>query len=221
MQVSINMAQSIDGKIASRLRGPVKLGSNYDSLRMKEIRALHDIIIMGARTFEAYPKPLLVNKSTLVRARVRKGYEPEPATGVVSSKLNFLANSEWEKSSYLRLAFCGKSPQKTALNRLRKNGVFIARSKSENLDPRDILKVCQDLGFDRVLLEGGGELNALFLEHNLVDRLFITLCPLLIGGRDAPTIFEGNGFLPKEFPRFRLSEAKKKGDELYLIYNRK
>ncbi|MGZ3742201.1 MAG: dihydrofolate reductase family protein, partial [Bdellovibrionota bacterium] len=48
MRVSVNMAMSMDGKIATKARGPMKLGSEYDSRRMSEIRSHHDAVINGS-----------------------------------------------------------------------------------------------------------------------------------------------------------------------------
>jgi diaminohydroxyphosphoribosylaminopyrimidine deaminase/5-amino-6-(5-phosphoribosylamino)uracil reductase len=44
-----------------------------------------------------------------------------------------------------------------------------------------------------VLLEGGGEVHAAFLEAGLVDRVALFVAPLLLGGRDAPTVVGGAG----------------------------
>ena len=47
---------------------------------------------------------------------------------------------------------------------------------------------------DRLLVEGGGELNWEFARLDLIDELFVTVAPTLLGGRDAPTLLEGAGF---------------------------
>jgi diaminohydroxyphosphoribosylaminopyrimidine deaminase/5-amino-6-(5-phosphoribosylamino)uracil reductase len=53
------------------------------------------------------------------------------------------------------------------------------------------------------LLEGGGELNAGFLEAGLVDRVAVFVAPMLLGGDDAPTPVGGPGRGLKE--AFRLT----------------
>ena len=50
------------------------------------------------------------------------------------------------------------------------------------------------MGISRLLVEGGGETAACFLESGEVDEIYFFLAPLLIGGRDAKTAFEGRGF---------------------------
>ncbi len=49
------------------------------------------------------------------------------------------------------------------------------------------------LGLDSVMLEGGGTLNAAFLQAGLVDKLMLFMAPKLIGGRQALSFFEGQG----------------------------
>lgn len=43
------------------------------------------------------------------------------------------------------------------------------------------------------MIEGGGQINASFLEQQLVDKLVIYMAPKLIGGRLSPSFFGGEG----------------------------
>ena len=49
-------------------------------------------------------------------------------------------------------------------------------------------------GVKRVLCEGGGRLNDSLLRAGVVDEVNLTICPLILGGQDAPTIADGIGF---------------------------
>ena len=44
-----------------------------------------------------------------------------------------------------------------------------------------------------LLVEGGGTLHTALLEKKLVDKMFITLSPKLIGGNNSPSFFHGKG----------------------------
>jgi 5-amino-6-(5-phosphoribosylamino)uracil reductase len=71
----------------------------------------------------------------------------------------------------------------------------------------------------RLLCEGGGGLNELLFRHDVVDEVYLTLCPLLFGGRDAPTMADGKGVASlAEATRLRLKSLKRVGDELLLLY---
>lgn len=218
MKVSINMAASIDGKIAQKARGPIKLGSAYDSRRMAEIRAEHDVVINGATTFQAHPFPLHISAKDLCKKRLRKGWPEQPVSAIVSSMLAIPRHTPWEKSKAERWVFCGAKASYKVQKELELAGVRVVRSKSLRPTPREILKAFQSAGLERVLLEGGGEFNASFLEKKLVDRIYLTLAPLLLGGAESPTFFEGRGL--KHFQRMRLKQCRNRKGELYLIYER-
>lgn len=233
MQFSINMASSIDGKIATDKRGAVKLGSNFDTQRMREIRGEHDAIVMGAGTFAVHPYVLEINDKKICKKRRQRGFTHEPATVIISTKLNFPSHTPFEK--YLnqdrselptrRIIICGNGAPQNRIRRLTKSGVEVIQLKGAQVGAKSIAGVLKKCGFKRVLLEGGGELNASFLEAKLVKKIYLTLCPILIGGRGSPTIFEGKGFsmvgAPKgRFPKFRLKECRRVKNELYLIFTR-
>jgi riboflavin-specific deaminase-like protein len=221
MRVSINMAMSMDGKIATKARGPMKLGSAYDSRRMSEIRSHHDAVINGSSTFKAYPFPLHVRGKDLLEERRARGQVAQPISAVVSSRLYLPRNSPWElEKDHERWVFCGREASVARTRSLEKNGVRVIRARGLRPGPREILATFEAAGATRILLEGGGEFNASFLQLGLVDRIHLTLTPFVIGGKDSPTWCEGAGFSLEKFPRFRLAEVHQETDELYLTYEK-
>jgi len=65
-----------------------------------------------------------------------------------------------------------------------KNGEICLASLLEALAQREI---------SSLLVEGGGTLNYGFLKENLVDKVYMFIAPLLCGGKEAVTPFEGKG----------------------------
>ena len=73
-------------------------------------------------------------------------------------------------------------------------------------------------GIERLLIEGGAELNWQCFQADLIDELFLTLAPTLLGGRDAPTPVDGQGFGMADQRRLELLEIGHHEGELYLRY---
>ncbi|MGZ4886811.1 MAG: RibD family protein, partial [Candidatus Aminicenantales bacterium] len=78
---------------------------------------------------------------------------------------------------------------------LRKKGVEVALI-DRPLENGGLEAVLAELGrreIAGVLVEGGGRLETNFIERRLADKIVLTLSPNLIGGRNAPGFFGGEG----------------------------
>ena len=79
-----------------------------------------------------------------------------------------------------------------------------------------------DFGVKRLLCEGGGELNDALFRANLIDEIHLTICPKIFGGRNAPTISDGQG-LPKLAlaKNFKFVSIRPEKSELFTTFLRK
>jgi len=77
-------------------------------------------------------------------------------------------------------------------------------------------------GVNRLLCEGGGELNDALFRAALVDEIHLTICPKIFGGRLAPTMADGLGFEQLAgAARFELTSKKRKKAELFTVFSRR
>lgn len=58
-----------------------------------------------------------------------------------------------------------------------------------------LTKLKADYGCERITIQTGGTLNGLFLREKLFDYLDIIVAPVLIGGKDTPTLIDGKSLL--------------------------
>ena len=79
--------------------------------------------------------------------------------------------------------------------------------KYDNLDilyyeELDLTRLLEDLyskyNAERVTIQSGGNLNGLFLRNNLIDYVNIVIAPLLVGGKDVPTLIDGEAISNSE-----------------------
>ena len=86
----------------------------------------------------------------------------------------------------------------------------------------DVLRLLEWLAVERgcatIVCEGGGILVANLFAARAVDELYLTIVPRVLGGANAPTSIEGDGFEPDAIPDGRLARVDRVGDELFLLY---
>jgi len=76
------------------------------------------------------------------------------------------------------------------------------------------------MGVRRLLVLGGSELNAQWLQNNLIDELFITIAPKVKLGRDVPTYADGVPLPRAQIQRYQVVECHVVNDEVFLRYRR-
>jgi riboflavin-specific deaminase-like protein len=87
--------------------------------------------------------------------------------------------------------------------------------------PRTLRWLREKWKVQRLLCEGGGELNDALFRARLVDELHLTVCPKIFGGRHAPTIAEGIGLGKlSAAENFELKSAKRVAAEIFLTFRK-
>ncbi|XZO00127.1 MAG: RibD family protein [Microcoleus sp.] len=95
---------------------------------------------------------------------------------------------------------------------------LIANTIDGEIDWIEAFQQLEALGIKRLAILGGGKLVASVLAVGLIDELWLTVCPLILGGADAPTPVEGKGFLADLAPKLELLAVKQVGSEVFLHY---
>ena len=84
----LNVAMSLDGKIASRRRELPRFPSRSDRRMMDRVRARADAVLVGAGTLRAADFPLRIRSATLRRQRLAAGRPGQPLNILLSSSLD-------------------------------------------------------------------------------------------------------------------------------------
>jgi diaminohydroxyphosphoribosylaminopyrimidine deaminase/5-amino-6-(5-phosphoribosylamino)uracil reductase len=93
------------------------------------------------------------------------------------------------------VALTEKTPA-ARIEALRKHGIHIipCPEKDKGIDLPFLMLRLAEHGIDSVLLEGGGTLNFTALRDGIVDKVYTFVAPKIIGGKEAPTPVEGEGY---------------------------
>ncbi|UCF67560.1 MAG: dihydrofolate reductase family protein [Acidobacteriota bacterium] len=218
-----NLAMSLDGKIDSAYGEGGGFSSRLDRDRVDELRSESDALVVGARTVRAEDPPLHVRDPARRHRRAAAGRSEQLVVVVVSRSGRLPSDARFlrEPAAARLLAVPAQLDPETLAPlapHLEAGRLELLRAGESLVDPRRVVSALARYDCQRILVEGGGELVASFLEADLLDELRITLCPTLIGGRQAPTPVGGEGWRLASRRRLRLSELERAGDELFLRY---
>lgn len=212
------MAMSLDGRITTRRRERITLGTRHDRRLMDVLRAEHDAVIVGSGTVRHDGYPILVRDAGIRRKRVRERGEAHPLNVVMSGSLDLSPRAPFfGHDDTRRVVYTGARAPRARITRLSRVAEVV-RLPGRTPAPETVLEDLRGRGCRKVLVEGGGEIHFAFVRDGLVDDIYVTVTPRLIGGVDAPSILDGKGFLRDEHVRLRLVTCRRVANELFLHY---
>lgn len=221
--VLINMSMSADGKIANQSRSIHTFGSARDLRNLYQLRATADAILSGARTIEDTGATLGNGGETFRRARLRDGLTEYPIRVVVSGRASISPEAPiWKHRFSPILVSVQSNAPVSRLRRLQEMADAVHVSEGSALDVASLLRWLRvERGVTRLLVEGGAEVNGAFFMAGLVDEVHLTLCPIVLGGRTAPTLADGEGLPLDRAFGMTISRCKRVGQEVFLTLVRR
>jgi 2,5-diamino-6-(ribosylamino)-4(3H)-pyrimidinone 5'-phosphate reductase len=217
MEVVVNAATSVDGKLSTRERRQVRISGEADFDRVDRLRAAADAVLVGVGTALADDPHLGVKSEDRRVERLRNGRPANPARVVADSRARTppdatLLNDDAE--TFLLISAAAPEDRVAAL---REAGATVIEAGAERVDLTAALDALADEGVDRLLVEGGGELIYSLFAAGLVDEVSVFVGSLVIGGREAPTLADGEGFVD-DFPALDLVAVDRLDDGVVLNY---
>ena len=210
--VILSGAISVDGKIATKT-GDSKLSSKQDSIRLHKLRSKVDAILVGKNTV-LVDNPLLTVRHTIGKNPTRIILDSK---GILSNKSKILQTSDKVKT----IIVVSKQISKLNLEKLNKFPVEIIIAGKNSINIKLLLKKLLEKKIKTILVEGGGTINWEFVKHNIFDELIITMSPFIIGGDDAVSLVEGEGFTKiSKSPNLRLKSTKRLKNHFVLHYTK-
>lgn len=205
--VTLKMAQSLDGRIASA-SGDSKWITDEEARAYGHLlRARNDAILIGVGTALADDPELT--------CRVPRLEKQSPMRVMLDTRLKL---NEWSKLA--------QSARETPTlvyttsdggGALKASGVEVVRVSKDARGRPDIGAVLNDLasrGVTRLLVEGGSTVHATFLNRGLADRLEVFRAPIMLGSAGRPAVDALAALGLDEAPRFVPLERRTLGNDL-------
>jgi 2,5-diamino-6-(ribosylamino)-4(3H)-pyrimidinone 5'-phosphate reductase len=207
--VFINAAMSADGKIASRKREQFTLSGKADFARVDELRSACDAIMVGIGTVLSDNPSLTVKSTELREKRKEKGLPENPARVVIDSRARTPPDADlFKKGEGERIIITSEAADPERLETLKKKADILVAGR-EKVSLRTALEKLKEKGYHRIMVEGGATLNWSLLHEGLVDEIYTFISNQIIGGAQAPTLVDGEGFAePGETVKLSLLSAE-------------
>ncbi len=182
--VTLKMAQSLDGKIATRT-GDSKWISSENSRRLvHQLRKEADAVMVGAGTV-LRDDPLLTARLAVSSLRFAAS---RPIKIIVDSKLRIPLNSKiFSKKSPAKtiIATTNLSPKKRIRQFQKKNAeILIVNNTNGRVNLKALMKMLAKKGIINILAEGGANLAASLLDEGFVDKVLFFIAPKIIGNKN-------------------------------------
>jgi len=206
--VILKMAMSLDGKIATH-KGDSRWISSPASRRLvHKLRAESDAVLVGANT--------AVRDNPYLTAH---GAGRDPLRIVLDPHLRTRPNLRvyGEEGRTMIITASSSNPEKIKI--LESKGVQILRTplNKGRIKLKEVLRLIAKYDVSQLLVEGGGNTAWSFVREGLVDEILFFVAPIMIGGVNAITSVEGEGFARiKNSFRLNLVSVGRIGNDILI-----
>jgi len=213
MRVTLKLATSLDGKIATASGESRWITGPAAREQAHRLRAMHSAVLVGVQTVMADDPELTVRLGGNV------GFQP--CRVVLDSRQRIPSASKLVKgASRLRTIVLTIQPSNKRLTDAGVEVLTVAEMDGR-VDPRAALEALETmLPIATVMIEGGGQVAASFLSLGLIDAVEWFRAPIALGEEGRPSI---GAFVLKDLaaaPRLRRVSVEALGDDLWERYER-
>ncbi|WP_413376751.1 bifunctional diaminohydroxyphosphoribosylaminopyrimidine deaminase/5-amino-6-(5-phosphoribosylamino)uracil reductase RibD [Alkalihalobacillus sp. 1P02AB] len=183
--VTLKSGITLDGKIATYSSDSKWITSEEARLDVHHLRNENMAILVGVNT--------VIKDNPELTARIPNGRNPIRV--IVDSTLKIPIDSKVIQDNQAETwIFTSESYDCDKQKTLIALGKKVIATKGKNtVDLTELVEILGENSISSLLIEGGGAINASFLESQLIDKIILYFAPKLIGGKLAPTFLEGVG----------------------------
>ncbi len=180
---------TVDGKIATH-QGDSAISSKDDLIRVHKLRDSVDGIIVGISTV------LADNPRLTIRLGRKQPKEKHLTRIIIDSMGRIPLDSQILRtaSKIKTIVAVTKLAHMNVRRKIKKTGAIVIVAGTNTVDLKRVLWTIQKMGIKKILVEGGGEINWSLFSLGIVNELIVTIAPKIVGGRQATTLVEGEGY---------------------------
>lgn len=182
--VTLKSGITLDGKIASHTNNSKWITSAEARQDVHKLRNENQAILVGVNTV-IHDDPELTTRIPNGRNPIRVVMDSTLKIPLDSKVLNDHQAETW--------VFTTENHVKEKKVQIEELGAKVFITSTSQVNPVRVLEILGENLVSSLLIEGGGTINAAFLENKLVDKAIFYMAPKLIGGKESPSFFGGQG----------------------------
>ncbi|MGA9909378.1 MAG: dihydrofolate reductase family protein, partial [Nitrososphaeraceae archaeon] len=166
MHVILNAAMSVDGKIATR-SGDSSISSIVDLKRVHRLRTTVDAIMIGIQT--------VLTDDPMLDVRFAKTKKKNPARIIIDSTARISLHSRILKTANEIHTVVAVTTRASIakIHKIESTGAQVLVTGEKIVNIRSVFRHLERLGFNRILVEGGGEINWSVLNLGMIDEMIV------------------------------------------------
>lgn len=202
--VILNSAMSLDGRIGKKGQ-QIVFSNRIDNYRVHELRGSVDAVMVDVETIMK-DNPSLSSPS---------GEKKPPVKVIVDKTCDVPLDSKVIEDDDNVIVVVSSAAPKGRIERLMnvREGIEVLPSGRSTVNLENLLWTLYERGIGKVLLEGGSSLNRRMLDDGLVNEIYLTVAPTLIG--EGISFFESKEKVKIELT---LEGILQFGDQVVLHY---
>jgi 3,4-dihydroxy 2-butanone 4-phosphate synthase/GTP cyclohydrolase II len=205
-RVTLTYAQSLDGSIAAQSGRPLPLSGTESLQYTHQLRAAHDAILVGIGT--------VLSDNPRLNVRLASGASPRPI--VLDSELRCPIEARCLEVVRRPIVITTDRAEPNRRRALEARGVTVLsvpsrQNHGSHLDLDVLLSRLLAESIRSVMVEGGARVITSFLRARLVDRVIITIAPVLVGGLHGVVDLVADD--ARGFPRLQHATWQKLGSD--------
>lgn len=216
--VIVKSAVTADGKIATRTGSSRWITGEKARAFVHRLRNNSDAIAVGVET--------VLRDDPRLTARLEEGGGKDPQRIVIDSRARLPIDARMinmpSRAATVLATTAAAPPDKVRALQEKGVEILMLSEREGRVDLAELMVKLGERGVCQLLVEGGGTLNYSFLQAELIDKVMLFIAPLIVGGGESPTAFDGSGVAELD-EAWRLEEMEIKrydGDLLIIGYPR-
>lgn len=183
--ITLKAGITLDGKVATHTFSSKWITSEEARQDVHHLRNENSAILVGINT--------ALKDDPALTTRIPNGRNPIRIVldSTLKIPLDYQLVTDKEAPTWIFTSQNYDASKKAALEKAEVT-IFVTDGE-KTVDVNEVVTILGEQGVASLIIEGGGNVNASFLENQLIDKVVLYIAPKLVGGKDAPTFLEGIG----------------------------